>query len=326
MLILKKQPERDFVLLNLSDPQLSDGEWAEEHPNHKIFDETVKTLVERIKPDLITVSGDIAWAGNNISYRRFAEYLDAFGIPWAPVWGNHDNQGGEAMVDAVADEYLSHPLCMYEKGDPKLGNGNYIIGIEEEGKLVSAVFMLDSHDRMPYVTPLGQETLAWAKLIPEQLDWYREQVRELEKQGCRDSVIIMHIPNYAYREAFAAAWKSGVDQKSVKPEDSTGSAYWNEGYTDSYGVEYEGIGSYEADDGVMDVVTALGSTKHIIAGHDHINNTVITYRGVKLIYSLKCGAGCYWDPILNGGTVLSFNHDGAHEVRHEFVDVSALLG
>ena len=325
MFHLSKPADRDFVILNLTDPQLSDGEWGEVNHNSLVMTKTVETLVSRIRPDLITVSGDIAWAKHMLSYRNFADFLDSLGIPWAPVWGNHDNQCGEEEVDRVANEYLTHPLCLYEKGDPSLGNGNYVIRIEEDGRPVTAIFMMDSHDRMPYETLSGEEALGWAKLIPEQLNWYREQIAALEKDGCRDSALILHIPPYGYKLAADAAFRAGVDKNAMTPDDCRGTRFWNDDYADAYGVQHEGIGCYPCNDGVIDLISILGSTKHIIAGHDHINNTVIPYRSIKLVYSLKTGPGCYWEPSLNGGTYLFAGKDGIREVRHEFVDPTPFL-
>ncbi|MBQ4193233.1 MAG: metallophosphoesterase, partial [Clostridia bacterium] len=219
MISMKKTPGRDFLVLNLSDPQLGDGEWEAGHPNRKILEDCVKTLADRVRPDLITVSGDLAWAGNDRAYDALADLLDSTGIPWAPVWGNHDNQGGPEKVEAVVRRYLTHPLCLYERGPAAIGNGNYVIRIEEDGRPVSALIMMDSHDRAPYVHEAGVESNEWAKLIPEQLAWYREQIAALEADGCRDSAIILHIPIYAYREAFAAAFRQDIDPKSVLPED-----------------------------------------------------------------------------------------------------------
>ena len=183
MFTLQKKKDKDFIVLNLSDPQLGDGEWDKNHRNYKILTETVKELVDRVHPDLITVSGDLSWAGNDAAYDSLADFLDSFQIPWAPVWGNHDNQGGAAYMDSVADRYLTHPYCLYEKGDPAIGNGNYIIKIEEDGKPAEAIIMMDSHDRDPWKDEKGEETRVWAKLIPEQLDWYREHIGLLSAEG-----------------------------------------------------------------------------------------------------------------------------------------------
>ncbi len=324
MITLKKTPGKDFKILNLTDPQLGNGEWAD-GDNCRFLIKTLTELVERVHPDLITVSGDLSWAGSDLAYDKLAEFLDSFGIPWAPVWGNHDNQNGPEYIDSVADRYLTHPLCVYEKGDPALGNGNYVIRIEENGKAVSAVLMMDSHDRAPYTKEDGSEDTCWGKLYPAQMEWYREQINALTEEGCRDTAMIMHIPFYAYRDASAAAFKKGVDLSKVTPEEADGEEIWNDGYKTSCGVQYEGVCSYELDDGVFPVVRDLGSTKYVIVGHDHVNNWIIEYEGVTLVYGLKIGCGCYWNPILNGGTVLTVGDRGFTGVRHEYVDISELL-
>lgn len=328
MFTLKKSKDKPFLVLNLSDPQLGSGEWEEGHKNRRILETTVGELIERVKPDLVTVSGDLSWAGHDHAYDMLADFLDSFEIPWAPVWGNHDNQDGPEFVDSVADRYLTHKFCIYEKGDPAIGNGNYVIAIEEEGKIVSALIMIDSHDCSPYIDPEGNEHSAWARLSEPQMEWYKEQITALRALGCDDTSIIMHIPFYAYNDAARAAFKNYDEEarKQIKPEDAVpGADCWNPGYEDSIGVQYEGIGSYTVDEGVFDIVRDLGSTKHVIVGHDHVNNWMINYQGVKLVFSMKAGAGCYWTPILNGGTVISIGSEGVQSVHHEYVDVSAIV-
>ena len=63
MFELKKQVGKDFVILNLADVQLGNDEWNPEHKNRKIATYTIDTLIKRVKPDLITLSGDQGWAG-----------------------------------------------------------------------------------------------------------------------------------------------------------------------------------------------------------------------------------------------------------------------
>ncbi|MBR5446020.1 MAG: metallophosphoesterase [Clostridia bacterium] len=325
MFTLQKKKDKDFLVLNLSDPQLGDGEWDKNHRNYKILTETVKELIERVHPDLITVSGDLSWAGNDVAYDSLADFLDSFQIPWAPVWGNHDNQGGAAYMDSVADRYLTHPYCLYEKGNPAIGNGNYIIKIEEDGKPAEAIIMMDSHDRDPWKDEKGEETRVWAKLIPEQLDWYRKQIGLLSAEGYTDTTLIMHIPIYGYNDAWNAAFRSDLDFTKVTLAESLDGSCWNEGYKNAFGIRREDICSYPADEGALAVIRELGSTHHIISGHDHVNNFVIPYEGVKFIYSLKAGAGCYWSPEMNGGTVLKITGSGVADVWHEYVDPTPFM-
>ena len=325
MITLQKKKDKDFVVLNLTDPQLGNSEWEEGHQNRQILEYTVRELVSRVSPDLITVSGDLAWAGHTVAYEKLANFLDSFAIPWAPVWGNHDNQEGPDAVDAVADAFLQHPYCVYEKGDPALGNGNYVIAVEEEGKIVEGIFMIDSHDRNCLQTEDGSPQEVWAKLIPEQLVWYQNEAKGLKEAGCLETTMILHIPFYAYHLAAEAAYRPDINRQGVTVQEAEGAEIWQKGYEKSIGVMYEGVSCYPGEDGVFEAIRQVGSTKYVIAGHDHVNNWMIDYEGVKLIYGLKAGVGCYWNPILNGGTVLQIGSEGVKEARHEFVDVSHLL-
>ena len=53
MKALNKQRDKDFKILNLTDTQLSNEEWAEGHKHRAILEYTLTELVERVKPDLI---------------------------------------------------------------------------------------------------------------------------------------------------------------------------------------------------------------------------------------------------------------------------------
>lgn len=332
MLFLKKNPQRDFTILNLTDLHLSKDELAADHPAYRVFRYTLHELITRVHPDLITISGDISWGEGHLeAYRNFAELMQSYGIPWAPVWGNHDNEDGTAVVDEIAELFLSYPTCVFEKGDPTLGCGNYVIGIREEDKIVEALVMMDTHygTSVTYLNRNCEMTQhgSYASLTPVQMEWYREQIKNLKTMGCSDSTMIVHIPLYGYREAFYSATEDEFRApQKVSLEDSYHGVGWREAYKSScFGVNREGIASPDYQDGVLDVLVRYAHTKHVIAGHEHINNFSILYQGVRVTYSTKTGMGCYWNPDLNGGTVLTVTSDGVQNLRHEYVDVSHLL-
>ena len=319
-----KMKKNQFKILNFSDIQLSSSEWNDGHKHREIVIRTVGELVKRVKPDLITLSGDLAWAGEFTAYEKLSEYMNSFGIPWTLVWGNHDNQRGTETVDKQVEIVTSKQSCLYEKGPAKLGNGNFVITIDNGSTPVSALIMMDSHDCRPPLPHEGNVREIWDELWPEQFEWYKEQTEQLRRAGYNTSAMIMHIPIYAYREAFAAA-SSGAEQRSVLPWDSLGSDLWNEEYKDTFGVNYEGICSHPYDNGFFELVRDLDHTKLILSGHDHLNNSCINYKGIRLAYSTNTGPGCYYDPILNGGTVITIDTEGKLDLHHEYVDVSDIL-
>ncbi|MBR4943452.1 MAG: hypothetical protein IKZ28_05410, partial [Clostridia bacterium] len=186
---------------------------------------------------------------------------------------------------------------------------------------VESLIMMDTHNQDVYVDENVEERREWAKVTNEQIRWYQEQCKALKARGCTSSTLILHIPIYAYREASAAAYKTGMELNALTVAQSEKAECWNEGYTESIGVQHEGISSPLCDEGLFSTIKGEGLTKRVLAGHDHVNNWIIAYEGVKFIYALKTGSGCYWDSALNGGTVLKVNKNGVYEVYHEYVKV-----
>ncbi len=326
MKIINKQKGQPFVILNLTDPQLSNREWLD--PSYtRPLTETVKRLVEETKPDLITVSGDLAWAAENEAYNKISDFLDSFGIPWAPVLGNHDQRIEDpSIAQTVAEIVSKRPHCVFEAGDPALGVGNYVLRIEEDGQPLHDIILMDTHKNKHVYMPEydAYDRLGYDDLWPCQMDWYEERIDEAKAAGVKSSSIIMHIPLYNYIEAAAAAFKADVDPCSVPAGDGMQTGCWNEGYESSFGVLHEKICAPDEDDGQFERILKKDHTKVVLVGHDHENSAVIPYRGVILAYALKTGCGCSWNPQSNGGTVLTVESDGTVTVKHCYVDPASL--
>ena len=299
-LTLQKDENEDFVILNITDPQMSDSEWQGEAAT--VLRNTIQTLVTESNPDLITVSGDISVAGFcDVAYTNFADLIDSYGIPWTVVWGNHDNESGATIVQNVVDEYKTYDNFIYNEGPEELGNGNFVIEIQQNGEPVHALVMMDTHNKMDY-----NGTESWGALTEDQLAWYEKQIKALQKRGCNESSIIAHIPIKAFEEAYNAAYDS-----------STGT--WRDGY-EAFGVNHESVCCHPVDFGAFDLIKSLGSTKLYLCGHDHYNCSSILYEGVRLTYALKTGIGNYYHEDLNGGTVVEIDSEGKTNVYHKYVE------
>lgn len=322
MIKLKSKLKQDFLVLNLSDPQLTAKEWNENNETGRIFKKTVEALVKRVSPDLITVSGDLSYSGDFISYKNFADYFDSLCIPWTCCFGNHDNQSGAQEVRRVIDEYKNHKYFVFEECDPILGIGNFVILVEKDGNPATGLFLMDTHDRQEYKYDDGSIKTDWAGLSAQQLLWYKEQIDRLNTVGCSDSALIIHTPINAYGVAFKEAFNSNLAPKSVTLEESRNPAVWNKGYETSFGVCHEPITCCPVDEGAFTLIKELGSTKNVLSGHNHINNWMINYEGIRLAFALKTGVGSYHEKELNGGTVIKVSDGGVSFVWHEYVDIT----
>ena len=323
-----------FTVLNLTDPQLNDCHWDPTDPGYDhsfaVLDRTVRTLIDRVKPDLITVTGDISMTDQTKAYPAFADYIDAFGIPWCVVWGNHDQQDVVERIDFVykiLPYYRSRKHFFHEDGDPAMGNGNYIIAICKDGKPVHALFMFDSHNCVWLPDENGVKHFYYDKLNETQIQWYKAQASALKADGCVHTSMLMHIPMHAYQDAVDAAFKPGIDTTKITLEESYGTECWNPGYEESFGVKYEPgpIAGYPYDDGVFDAILEVGTTENVISGHVHTDNFVIPYKGVRMAFGTKTGRVHPFRYPLNGGTVITIHADGHSDLRHEYVEIKDLL-
>lgn len=316
MFRIDKNPNKDFIVLNLTDFNFDLNDCNNSN-SVNLLNNTINELVKRTKPDLITVSGDFARSDLLQLYIFMRDIFTRIGLPWTFVLGNHDNQDGQKRSSEIADILSNDENCLFEKGDPTMGVGNFVIQIFENDKPIYNLVMMDSHDREDITNDNGEVKKAWSRLSKNQLEWYKNTVLEL---GLK-TTLITHIPPYVYRDAFSKAFNNSFDKKTISFEESFDEKYWNDGYKTSFGVAHEGICSYPFDGGEFNYIKDSKYTELILVGHDHINNFIIDYEGVKLAYATKTGSGCYWEKELNGGTVLTINKDGV-KIRHEIVKVN----
>ncbi len=303
--VLEKDPSKDFVILNLADVQLNDDEVFADMGTRS--NNMIANLVEQTNPDLITLTGDNAWG--TVAYMELIKLVDSFGIPWAPVMGNHDGQGCVSEFWA-AELFTQAENCLFQFGPEDMGYGNYILNITENGKTIHTLFMMDTHNNRNYKledgTVLEKE---YDHLWPAQMKWYRWAVNGIADMEGRtvESTVFMHIPVIQYRYAWEAAWNE--ETQSFNPE-----------YAEtSFGKNSEWVCSAPVDNGFFDLCKELGSTKNMIVGHDHVNSSSIVYDGIRLTYGLKLGEGCYFEEGMTGGTTLSINSEGNVTTQHHYI-------
>ncbi|MBQ8227684.1 MAG: metallophosphoesterase [Clostridia bacterium] len=302
---IEKDPDEDFTILNLADLQLKDDLVFEEEGEKTV--EMIDNLVKETDPDLITLTGDNAWG--TVAYINLVKQIDAYGIPWAPIMGNHDGQC------CINEFWAAHLLfkaenCLFEFGPENMGYGNYIINITENGKIIHTLFMVDTHDGADYTLEDGSTIGGYDHLWDNQIEWYKWAVNGISEIEGRtvESSVFMHIPVCEYKDAWVVANGSeeiGTLAPELAPE--------------AIGVSGEGVSCPPVNNGFFDVCKELGSTKNIFAGHDHINNFQIYYEGIRLNYMLKTGYGAYYADGFVGGTVISIGSDGAAYAEHIYM-------
>ncbi len=335
VICLEKDPQKDFVILNLADIQ-------EPNPAATNIKQLIDKLVKTTKPDLITLTGDQSYGSAN-TIRQLGEILESYQIPWAPILGNHDHNESETSVEFQCVLYENFEHCLFKTG-PYLGTtikgdsaeevpraGNYVINIVENSQddfsVVKTLVFLDSGNIAKYRAEEYAESQhyangsSWDRLLPAQITFFNQAV---SSAGSQDAVLFTHIPIFEYVQAINAALKTDISvynisnymsyAKSISYEESCNSEIWNEGFENAYGTLHEVISCSPYDDSVFEAIQE--NTGLIICGHDHVNSFIVDYKGVTFCYAMKTGPGCYYEEDLNGGTVITINSSGKAKVRH----------
>ena len=157
----------------------------------------IADLIEKAKPDLITLTGDQTWSNENlISLKSLISWLDGFKIPYAPVFGNHDcgNEKDSAVLSRAAccDLYEKGKYSLFKRGPSNLGLlGNYVVNVTEDGKIVKTLYFLDSGEK----DMISDEQIEWLK-------WNADGIRASRGGEYAESICFFHKPIPEYADAY----------------------------------------------------------------------------------------------------------------------------
>ncbi|THH27295.1 hypothetical protein EUX98_g6887 [Antrodiella citrinella] len=275
------------------------------------------------KPDLIVFSGDqlngqgTSWDVKSV-LAKFAQSVTERGIPWAAVFGNHDDEDGESREHQI--RYMQNlPYSLVEPGPRDIhGVGNYLLKVWSADASKTQLLTLYFLDSGAYAkswfefSGIGHST-EYDWIHSDQINWFLEESarispieRPFTPDGVKDmggiwkrqfveqvtpnthrlakpnAMMFFHIP---LEESFSAA---DVDPRTGKPLD--------------FGEQLEGNGNSKKQDGFFHKAllqamesdhTARGTAREVKVvsnGHDHITDKC---RRIKGIWNCFGGGGSY---------------------------------
>ena len=295
---------KDPIVLQLTDPQIIDSYqqrtddrlggvgapqyvyWAPENMDARCFD-YIREIVSQTQPDLIIITGDIVYGefdDKGTSFVRFVELMESFGIPWAPVFGNHDNES-QMGVDWQCQQLENAQYCIF-KQNTVTGNGNYSVGIQQDGKLTRVFYMLDSNGcgNASEASRANGQTQTTVGFAQDQIDWYTQQINALHAVSPDTKIsFAYHVQQTVFKDAYA---KYGFTNSGTKDNPINIDLY--EGKTDG---DFGYLGRdmknpWDANYKVWYAMKALG-VDSVFVGHEHCNSASVVYKGVRFQYGQK---------------------------------------
>lgn len=260
-------------------------------------DGIVSRLVEESNPDFIVITGDSVYGPTNVMYtKHVAELMDSFKIPWAIVYGNHDDEG-KADKYWMGNVYENAEYCVYENGPCNIGGtGNYVVNITKNGQPFYSLIMMDSNRETQY-----NGNKEYGSFTPSQVSWYGWVQQGLKDSGYDTSMMFFHIPFPEFLDAYEYWEQNGFDSE-------IGS-----------GSKNEDVCSATYNPGMFEKILEKGATTHVFVGHDHVNDYNVNYQGVTLSYGVKSSRQFYYSEEQLGGTVIRISADAEVTIERKYV-------
>ena len=243
----------------------------------------LREIIENVKPDFIFLTGDVVYGefdDDGERFTEFIEFMEGFEIPWAPVFGNHDNEshmGGDWQCSLL--EKAKNCLFLQRK---LTGNGNYTVGIKQGDRLTRVFFLLDSNG----CGCASAESIAngHTKTAPgfgkDQIAWYTDAVKRISAHSPETKLsFAFHIQLSVFGKAFEKYRTDGKTQVTIdkiKDKDPRDFGFIGATMKTPWDSNYE----------VWNSLKTLG-VDSIFVGHEHANSASIIYDGVRLQYGMK---------------------------------------
>ena len=325
----------DFKVMQLTDIHIGAGFMSTQKDNMAI--NAVSSMIRAEKPDLVCISGDIGYPvpfqsgtiNNKSDAVIFAEMMEALGVYWAPVFGNHDTESFSLYDrEDIGEIYESeeYPHCLFQAGPEDIyGVGNYVINVKNtKGEITQSIFMMDSND---YTSNSILSSLSWDYdcIHTDQIEWYKSMVDSLTAENggtVPKSIVFFHIPLIEVKDAWYEYRDNGY-QDTENVQYIYGKAGEGEGdIMTGLGVEDTAVVfCSEHNNGFFDALAEKGSTQAMFFGHDHLNTFSIYYKGIRMTYGYSVDYLAYKGISTIGSqrgcTMITVKPDGSIDVTPE---------
>lgn len=345
--VLEVEAGRDVKILQLTDIQIIDSSqmrsptrlhswsveaWKPENIPDLAWKFT-RATVEAVQPDLIVLSGDNVYGefdDNGTVLEALVAEMESYGIPWTITFGNHDNETRKG-VEWTCAQYENAEHCMFKRGPVETidgveyftaeGNGNFNIGIVQDGKLTEVVWLMDSNGHTD--SDRDQNMFSTVGIMDGQIEWFKQKnalLKQYNGGSYPKSIGFFHHPlrafgdglqKYGYlssrHDFFTEEGDYGNFSEVIIPENTSGDS----------GAMHKDAGQYVDQSYVFHNLLWEYGCEGWFFGHDHENNASVTYDGVRYTYGLKASQYDSYQAGEIGGTEITVG-SSAMKVRHVY--------
>lgn len=251
--------------------QFADIHWTWGFGEDRRSGRLLRAVLDAEQPDLVVFTGDNITGGTLLPYRALRQITEPCverNIPWALVFGNHDDEGNAGRGRQM-DIIQRLPYCLAVRGPENIdGISNYTITVSASSNAETPAALLYFIDSLGYMEYEGEKRYNFIQ--PSQVDWYRnESARFTAMNGGNTlpALAFFHIPLPEYR----LAWESDT----------------------VVGVKQEEVADSPVNSGLFEAMREMGDVIGVFVGHDHVNDYIGLLEGIYLGYGRGTGYSTY---------------------------------
>jgi len=259
-----------FTIVQFTDTHWTNFDERDERTRH-----VLEAVLECEKPDMVFFTGDMLGGADckdaERGIRQLVEPIEARGLPWTAVMGNHDDEG-TLRRDELWRVMESCAHFVGRRGPRDItGVGNYVLPILSRHGDRPAAFLWGIDSNSYATTSIG----GWGWIARDQIAWYVRTAREVRRRWSLapqpmqaiPSLAFFHIPVPEYDEV----WRTQV----------------------CYGEKHEEVCAPKINTGFFAALHEVDEVIGTFVGHEHINDFWGNLHGIRLCYGRVSGYGGY---------------------------------
>lgn len=289
----------------------------------------IQKAFDSVKPDFIIMTGDNVFGRfdpDGTAFRALVDKLDSLKTPWAAVYGNHDNES--EMGALWQNEQLSNSKYgMFLQGVTD-GNGNYTVGIKQNGTVKRVFCMMDTNACELAHEAEANHVTTTTGFTDDQIAWFKRTLSAIKEADATVKVsMAYHVPNYAFvqaKEQYADAeadvdtyyYTLGLDVAAKAGDFGS----YNVINSDTFATfDYnKDSGEKKYDNETLLTIFKNNGVDSVFCGHEHQISTSIVYEGIRWTFGLKTGVYDIPEKDNLGGTAITIDKDGGVSVAHVY--------
>lgn len=297
--------------------------FADSQDDENLEETTLQLMREALdtyQPDLVVYLGDNTVASGYDNQHAAIEALTepcvSRGVPFAIVFGNHDQEQGVEKEDLLA-MYREFGCLTYD-ADPDLygcGTCNLPIFASSGLKIAFNLWLTDSGSRNP-----DKEVGGYDYVREDQIEWYKNTAATLKALNGGETVPAINFQHIVVPEVYDAM---GYPKLPVAVGDVTtylGNTYIPVPKFSSHtGITLEPPCPPYVTAGQFDAWVETGDIVASFFGHDHVNSYTTNYKGIDLTSVPTVGCNSYSNEINRGVGLITLNENDPQNYSYELI-------